>query len=114
MLNIQYKSIFMGDGLRYTVSAMNEETGEKFGRLLSLNESKYIHVLSNKDKIEYAKLMLNIDNRLTEAKNKIKIFDVIWMEGNIKHHQRIKASDERIAVNRIHSRGGAIVSLIQL
>lgn len=111
--NVQYKSIFMGNAMRYLVSAFVD--GEKRGKLLSINESKFIHTLSNKEKYDYAEKML-IEQNLTEARRggEIKLYDVIWMEGNIKHHQRIKASDEKGAIERVHSRGGSVVSIQQV
>lgn len=108
--NVEFKSIYMGDGLRYVISGYLGE--QKIGKMLSLNESRYIHVLSSKEKFEYAEKLLT---PLTEGRKPgIKLFDVIWMQGTIKHHQRIKAMDEKSAVERVHSRGGSVISLQQV
>lgn len=110
--NVQYKSIFMGDGLRYVVSATHN--GKQCGKLLSLNESKFIHALTNTEKFEYAEKLLN-ENSLSESRGmSIKLFDVVWVEGSIRHHQRIKAHDEKGAIERVHSRGGSVLSLQQI
>lgn len=108
--NVEFKSIYMGDGLRYVISGYLGE--QKVGKVLSLNESKFIHVLSSKEKYEYAEKLLN---PLTEARrDRVKLYDVIWSQGDVKHHQRIKAIDEKSAVERVHARGGSIISLQQV
>lgn len=111
---VEFKSIFMGDGLRYVVNGILEESGEKRGKVLSLNESKTLHVMSTKEKYEYAEKLL-FPNQISEGRDRsIKLFDVIWMQGGNKHHQRIKSPDEKGAIERVHSRGGSIVSLTQV
>lgn len=109
--NVEYKSIFMGDSLRYIISANVD--GVRQGKLLSINESKFIHALNNKEKYQYADRMLTEGTKkLTEGRyHTIKLFNVTWMEGAIKHHQRMKAVDERAAVDRVHGRGGSVVSI---
>jgi hypothetical protein len=111
--NVQYKSIFMGNGLRYIVSATID--GDKRGKILSINESKFIHALNTKEKYQYAEKML-YEESLNEYRDRqpIKLFDVIWVEGDIRHHQRIKSKDEKGVMERVHSRGGSVVTLQQV
>lgn len=107
--NVEYKSIYMGIGVRYVVEATIMETGERRRRLLSLNESKFIPIFSNKEKYEYAERILC---PITESKTRVlKMYDVVWTENKIKHHQRIKAVDERSATERVHSIGGSVISV---
>ena len=107
--NVEYKSIYMGIGVRYVIEATIEETGERRKKFLSLNESKLIPVLTNAEKYEYAERILC---PITESKKRIlKMFDVVWSQNNIKHHQRIKAADERGATERVHSIGGSVISV---
>jgi len=111
----EFKSIFMGDGLRYVVNGILESTGEKRGKVLSLNESKTIHVMTTKEKYEYAERLLFPAQQVSEGRDKsIKLFDVVWTQGGVKHHQRMKSSDERGVLDRVHSRGGSVVSLQQV
>jgi hypothetical protein len=109
--NVEYKSIFMGDSLRYVISANVD--GVRTGKLLSVNESKLIHILNNKEKFQYAERILTENKqKISEGRSHtIKLFDVIWTQNGIKHHQRMKSVDERSAVDRVHSRGGSVVSL---
>ena len=108
--NVEFKSIFMGDGRRYIVTGYLDD--RKVGKTLSLNESKFVHVLSTKEKFEYAeKLLVPLEEGRRQT---LKMFNVVWMEGSIKHHQRVKAPDEKAAVEKIHSRGGSIVSLQEI
>jgi hypothetical protein len=112
LLDVEFKSIYMGDGLRYVVNGIMESTGEKRGKVLSLNESKFIHAMNAKEKCQYAEKLLF---PITEGRfGTIKLFDVVWLQNGIKHHQRIKASDEKAAVDRVHSRGGSVVTLQQV
>ncbi len=110
LTNVQYKSIFMGECLRYIVSA--DIDGKNCGKLLSINESNLVHALTDKEKFLLAEKVLD-SNNLSEARNRgeIQLFDVVWLEGDIRHHQRIKAHDEKGVMERVHSRGGSVVSL---
>lgn len=107
--NVQYKSIFMGDGLRYVLNAIHEETGEKRGKVLSCNESKLVHIMTSKERFEYAEKILNPINEVKTAST--EYFDLVWTQGGIKHHQRIKAANEKDAIEKIHQKGGSVISI---
>lgn len=107
--NIEYKSIFMGNGARYVVKA--SLNGKSVGKVLSLRESKDIPLMSTKEKYEYATRLLDV---ITEEQSVLKIFDVIWSKDHIKHHQRIRAKNESVIFSKIHNSGGSVITVQEL
>jgi hypothetical protein len=126
--NVNYKSIFMGDSMRYLLSANVD--GVSKTKVLSLNEGKNVKYYNDAQKIELAenifgdskktasKLPVAIKEpvveqaeQLDEKRGSMKVYRISYTLNNKERGMTVKASSESGAIERIHKMGGNVTSV---